>query len=95
MDAKEKNTLWPLAPIAVLFLAIAVISFGFMFKSIDIVTPESATGIQDPLSIEGAISRLETWKEYPEYNIGFGVNGALAIGGAAFSIFCMNKKAKQ
>jgi hypothetical protein len=95
MNEKERIALWPWSIIAILFLFIAAVSFGFMFKSVDITTVNNSSGIKTALTIDGAISRMNTWNEYPEYNIGFGLTGTFGLGGAVLTISYMNKKVRQ
>lgn len=103
MDDLTKRTLQRWAPVLVLFLAIACTCLGFIFAPIEeTIVIEDYTGGQQVLthaspaiSMGGLLGRVESWKKYPEYNIGLGIAAGLSFVGALWVIARMYEEAKE
>ena len=82
----------------VIFLVIALVSVGMILApSIDHIKGYDPLGggqvefkyAAPATSVYGLVGRVETWKTYPEYNIGFGVVAGLAFSGSVLMCWTM------
>lgn len=72
----------------VVFLIIAVASIALILSpAVNHARVYGQEHIAAPsaLTADGMLLRVETWKTYPEYNIGLGVIAVLAFSGAVFT----------
>lgn len=85
-DAKLIKT-WGL--VMVLFLVIALIAIGFILAPVKHSTGLGISGAAPAISKEGLAARVEGWKEYPAYNIGFGFIAVWSFISAGYTYFTM------